>query len=319
MDWKSQTPKPDCNHLPFYSDCLEAFSDCLLEQMVTSPIRGQNILDLFFTSNPTLVNKVTILHCLSDHDIILAEVNSRPEVIKQVPRDILLYKKADWDQLKQSIRQQLTELQSDPAITDSQTLWAKFAGRLQQAIDEYIPTRKVGIRDGFLWINQEIRRLIRKRDKLYKRWSRSGRPDDQKKFLDQKHLVWRVSDQANKKYLQDILGINDDTDDPDTPSKVKTKKTVLPAETFKAGLGGISLLKANGKTFSEDSDKVNALNGQFNYVFSPKSPTSIKQLAQRTLQDLHDSVINLPFQPSTYPQCLISKFLSKALKTSSKT
>ena len=83
---------------------------------------------------------------LSDHDIILAEVNSRPEVVKQVPRDIPLYKKADWDQLKQL----LTELQSDPATTDSQTLWDKFAGRPQQGIDEYIPTRKAGLETIFL-------------------------------------------------------------------------------------------------------------------------------------------------------------------------
>ena len=50
--------------------------------------------------------------------------------------------------------------------------------------------------DGFPWINQEIRRLIRKRDKLYKRWSRSGRPYDHNKFLEQKHLVRRVSERA---------------------------------------------------------------------------------------------------------------------------
>ena len=109
------------------------------------------------------------------------------------------------------MRQLLTELQSDPATRDSQTLWDNFAGRFQQGIDEYIPTRIAGTRDGFPWINQEIRRLIRKRDKLYKRWSRSGRPDDQKKFLDQKQLVRRVSDRAYQKYLQDVLGINDDT------------------------------------------------------------------------------------------------------------
>ena len=70
--------------------------------MVTSPTRGQNILDLFFTSNPTVVNKVTVIPGLSDHDIVLAAVNSRPELIKQGPCDILLYKKADWDLLSQT-------------------------------------------------------------------------------------------------------------------------------------------------------------------------------------------------------------------------
>ena len=47
-----------------------------------------------------------------------------------------------------------------------------------------------------------------KRDKLYKRWSRSGRPDDKKKFLDLKDLVRRITDRAYEKYLKDILGLN---------------------------------------------------------------------------------------------------------------
>ena len=164
--------------------------------MVTLHTRGQNILDLFFTTNPTLVHKVSVLPGLSDHYIVLAEVNSHPELIKQVPRDIPLYKKADWDQLKQSMRDFHSELQSDPATTDIQELWDKFASGLQRGIEKRIPIRRSGTKDGFPWINQEIRRLMRKRDKLYKRWSRSGRPDDQKKFLDQNHLVGRITDRA---------------------------------------------------------------------------------------------------------------------------
>ena len=100
------------------------------------------------------------------------------------------------------------ELQLDSATTDSQTLWDTFASRLQQGIDKFIPIRKSGARDRFPWINQEIYRLMRKRDKLYRRWSRSGRPDDQKKILDQKHLVRRITDRAYEKYLKDILGFN---------------------------------------------------------------------------------------------------------------
>ena len=122
------------------------------------------------------------------------------------------------------MRDLYTELQSDLATTDSQDLWNKFAARLQQGIDKYIPIRKAGIKDGFHWIIQKIRRLMRKRDKLYRRWSRSGRPDDQKKFLDQKHLVRRISNGAYEKYLKDILCLNNEEDDIDAPPKVKTKK-----------------------------------------------------------------------------------------------
>ena len=112
--------------------------------METVPTRGQNILDLFFTTNSTLVHEVSVLPGLSDHDLVIEEVNSRPELIQQVPRDIQLYKKADWDQLKQSMRDIHTELLSNPATTDIQELWDKFASGLQQGIDKHIPIRRSG-------------------------------------------------------------------------------------------------------------------------------------------------------------------------------
>ena len=92
VDWELIVPKPDCSHPTFYREFLEAFNDCLLEQMVTSPTLGQNILDLFLTSNPTLKEKVFVLPGLSDYDIVMAEVNVKPAVMKQVPCNILLYK-----------------------------------------------------------------------------------------------------------------------------------------------------------------------------------------------------------------------------------
>ena len=72
VNWELMAPKPDCSHPTFYRECLEVFNDCLLEQMVTSPTWGQNILDLLLTSNPTLIEKVSVLPGLSDHDIVMA-------------------------------------------------------------------------------------------------------------------------------------------------------------------------------------------------------------------------------------------------------
>ena len=81
-------PSPYCGHQTIYMDCLEALDDCLFEQMVTSPTRGQNILDLFFTTNPTLLENVSVTPGLSGHDIVLTQVNVKPDVLKQVPRNI---------------------------------------------------------------------------------------------------------------------------------------------------------------------------------------------------------------------------------------
>ena len=123
---------------------------------MTSPTRGHNILDLFLTTNPTLVDNVSFTPGLSDHDIVLTVVNVKPEVLKQVPRIIHLYEKADWDQLKQSTRDIYVELkQSDLATTTVQSMRDKFATGLKQVIDTFIPVRKAGTRDGFSWINKK--------------------------------------------------------------------------------------------------------------------------------------------------------------------
>ena len=88
IDCENLIQSPECDQSTFYRDCLEVLDDCLLEQMVTSPTRGQNILDLFLTTNPTLVDNVSITPGLSDHDIVLIQVIVKPEVLKQIPRNI---------------------------------------------------------------------------------------------------------------------------------------------------------------------------------------------------------------------------------------
>ena len=191
VDWQGLAPTPDCKFPTFYRECLEIFNDCLLEQTVTSPTRGKHILYLFFTSNPTLIDSVSILPGLSDHDIVRVLVNTIPSQTKQVPHNIPLYKKADGDQFKQTMRDFQSELLTDLATTDVQELWDMFASRLEQGIDKFIP---------------------HERDKLYKRMKRSGRPNDTKKFLEYKHLVRRVTDRAYDRYIGDILGINTTTE-----------------------------------------------------------------------------------------------------------
>ena len=160
-----------------------------------------------------------------------------------------------------------------------------FASRLEQGIDKFIPTRKVGTRDGFPWINQEICRLIRKRDKLYKRMKRSGRPNDTKKFLEYKHLVRSGTDRAYERYLYDILGINTTTEqEKNSPPKVNTKKMYSLLKHLKQDSSGVAPLKSDGRSLSDDCEKSNALNRQFQSVFSPKSPERLSSLAQRKLQ-----------------------------------
>ena len=65
------------------------------------------------------MDNVSITPGLSGHYIVVTQVNVTPEVTKQVLRNIPFYKNADWDQLKQSMRDVYFELkQTDLATTN---------------------------------------------------------------------------------------------------------------------------------------------------------------------------------------------------------
>ena len=129
----------------------------MFEQMVTSPTRGQNILDLFFTTNPTLVDDISVISGLSEHDIVLAQVNVKPKVTKQVPRNIQPYEKANWDQPKQSMRDFHLDLRpSSLATTDVQSLWKKNCYQTSARYRQIYPSKEG--RSSYI----SIRRLKRK-------------------------------------------------------------------------------------------------------------------------------------------------------------
>ena len=68
--------------------------------MVLTPTRGENILDLFLTSNHTLVKNIDVLPGISDHNLVFSEVSTKPVETRQPPRSTYLYKRADWEGFK---------------------------------------------------------------------------------------------------------------------------------------------------------------------------------------------------------------------------
>ena len=81
MDWDHMCPSPDCKHPSFYRQITEVLNDSNLTQTVSLPTRDSNILDLFFTTNPTLVKRVSILPGISDHDIVQIQVNTSAKIL----------------------------------------------------------------------------------------------------------------------------------------------------------------------------------------------------------------------------------------------
>ena len=69
-------PSPDCKHPSFYRQITEVLNDSNLTQTVSLSTRDSNSLDHFFTTNPTLVQRVSFLPGISDHVIVQIQVST---------------------------------------------------------------------------------------------------------------------------------------------------------------------------------------------------------------------------------------------------
>ena len=102
-DWENSCLKPNCNYPTLTYQFVDLLDDLNLTQLVTTPTRGYNTLDLVITNNPSLVTACRVIPGVSDHDAVLTEINIKPLRNKQTPRKIPFYKKADWEGLKEHV------------------------------------------------------------------------------------------------------------------------------------------------------------------------------------------------------------------------
>ncbi|XP_053398333.1 uncharacterized protein LOC123552572 [Mercenaria mercenaria] len=64
IDWSSEVPKSKCRFKEMYEDFIDRINSFNLQQMVKIPTRNENILDLFLTNFPSLVQCTKTIPCL---------------------------------------------------------------------------------------------------------------------------------------------------------------------------------------------------------------------------------------------------------------
>ena len=106
LTWPESVPefRPDCSHRQVYDFFLNLIHGYNFTQVVSEPTRQDNILDLFLTTNPTLITEVKCSPVLGDHDLVSAKALLKPSQHKQKPRNVLLFSKADWPKLKSKMK-----------------------------------------------------------------------------------------------------------------------------------------------------------------------------------------------------------------------
>ena len=106
---------------------------------------------------------------ISDHDIVFIEFNITPCKVKQVPRNIPLHSKANWDTIKTEINNLNTKLHEIAHTTSANDLWNTFKTNLNELVNKHIPHKKLSSKPRTPWVTNKTKTLIKKETNYKKR------------------------------------------------------------------------------------------------------------------------------------------------------
>ena len=164
--WTTTNPKTASVHTKFLNFLLEN-SFAQVQTKITRRV-SNSVLDLVATTCPHLVSNVRVVPGISDHDVVLFDVNLKPKHQAKLPHKIYNYKKGDIDQLRFETKQFSNQfVASDPLQNSVDTNWQKIRDNLQSLLDKHIPSKLRSGKRHLAWITPDLKRKMRKRDRMY--------------------------------------------------------------------------------------------------------------------------------------------------------
>jgi hypothetical protein len=79
------------------------------------------------------------------------------------------YKEANWDKIKKDLKNTLTTINSIYEKSDTNILWNTFKNDIINSIESNIPHKLFTYKQRLPWINNNLRKLINKKNKYYRK------------------------------------------------------------------------------------------------------------------------------------------------------
>jgi len=262
-DWHTMTLKPCATYTGLHNLFIDMLHDNGLEQLVMEPTRQGNTLDLLLTNNPELVARTEVIPGISDHCIPYCELSTRATKIKQKPRKIPLYNDADWEGMKEPLRNLHNDMTKEQNGLSTEELWSRFKETLTDATTACIRHKVSRTKTSKPWITPEIRKLIKRQSRVYKKMKKSGTPELKEQSKQLKRLIQRKTRQVYWQYVS--KAITPEENSPDRSGSLKRFWTFIKHQ--KASNTGVSPLKCNGQLVTDPKEQAEVLNNQFQSVF----------------------------------------------------
>ena len=258
IDWKLNEVIPEAADRLIQEKLVDITHKHSLTQLQEEATRFDNILDLTFTNNPTLIKSCSVIPGISDHDAIIIDSIIRPSYTKTQKRKVYQYKKADWETLNKDCEELSASIKTRYDAGDCiNQLWDLFKSKLNETIGSNIPSKLIHNSNNLPWITKDLRKMIRKKTKLHRQAKKTKNWD---KFHNHQRACKKAFKRAEWDYVNKNImeGLSENNTKPFW-RYIKAKKT----DNL-----GVSPLLSKGKLHSESKSKAEILLNQFSSVFT---------------------------------------------------
>ena len=263
IDWNSEVPVPcNVNTASQHNKLLQLIDDYSLTQHVKSATRPASgkVLDLLLSTYPNSVQDITTACGISDHLAVVFEVNLKPTRTVKPPHKVYSYKKANFEGLNEHMRKSSSVFfSSNPQDRSVEENWNIFKKDLSDGMSQFIPQKTSRPKFKLPWINPNIKREMRKKDRLHKKAIQSKKSQHWRVFKCQRNYVTKLVKVSHNHYLNEIIG-GSLTENP--------KKFWSYVKNSKSENVGIPPLKLGNSVSITDKDKAETLNSYFHSVFT---------------------------------------------------
>ena len=155
ISWDTEYPSQS----PASGRLLEIIDDHDRSQHVKEPTRRdrntQNILDLILSNNPNIIENVSVVPGISDHDIVLFTVNTSCRRKKNVQRKIYIRKKSDSTRIKEKLTN-LSLYMDTRRFNSIDDKWSYLEDNIHRIMDSCIPSKWTSSRYNLPWFNPQV-------------------------------------------------------------------------------------------------------------------------------------------------------------------
>jgi ribonucleases P/MRP protein subunit RPP40 len=273
---------------------LNLVNDCFLVQHVLKPTRGDNTLDLIFSTEENMVENLET-DCpisKSDHCIIKFKVLFSNEIISR--------EEIKYDYLKgnyNSIKDTLINIDWKTKFADLNThqMWIAFKNELNEVKEQYIPRKVFRKKKDVQWMNKNVRNCIKSRNLAWKKYSARRDYYSLMKYKRERNRVVEESRIA-KRSFESRLADKIQSDPKSFYAYMKRKQNVKDA------IG--PLKNDSGELVCDTKDICHVLNNFFKSVFTVEDVTDVPEVKKCGWKDPSNKLVNIIFNADTVKKAL---------------